>query len=73
LPCYKSGMDLADWLKQSGKQKREFAKDIGVTPQMISAYLKGSIWPSKERMKRIAEKTDGAVTANDFLDSGAAQ
>jgi transcriptional regulator with XRE-family HTH domain len=61
-------MDLADWLKQSGKQKREFAAEIGVTPQMISAYLKGSIWPSKERMKLITQKTEGAVTANDFID-----
>ena len=66
-------MNLADWLKQSGKQKREFAADIGVTPQMISAYLKGSIWPSKDTMRLIAQKTEGAVTANDFLDCGADQ
>lgn len=65
-------MNLADWLKQNGKQKRAFAADIGVTPQMISAYLKGDIWPSKERMRLIAEKTNGAVTANDFLE-GAGQ
>lgn len=64
-------MQLAEWLKQNGKRKGEFADEIGVTPQMISAYLKGSIWPSKERMRRIAEKTDGAVTANDFMSEAA--
>ncbi len=66
-------MDLADWLKQSGKQKQAFADEIGVTPQMISAYLKGAIWPSRKTMKLIAQKTEGAVTANDFLDKESVQ
>lgn len=67
-------MNLETWLKRNGKLKRDFANEIGVTPQMISAYLKGDIWPSKERMLLIAEKTGGAVTANDFLaEDGAAQ
>jgi 3,4-dihydroxy 2-butanone 4-phosphate synthase/GTP cyclohydrolase II len=60
-------MTLETWLRENGKQKREFAAEIGVTPQMISAYLKGDIWPSRERMRLIAEKTGGAVTANDFV------
>ena len=63
-------MNLAEWLEQSGIQKRQFAKDIGVTPQMISAYLNGSIWPTRKRMRKIAEKTEGAVTANDFVGVG---
>jgi len=62
-------MNLEQWLKEQGKQKQEFAGEIGVTPQMISAYLKGSIWPTRERMRLIAEKTGGAVTANDFVNS----
>jgi DNA-binding transcriptional regulator YdaS (Cro superfamily) len=66
-------MKLSDWFEQTKRQKRAFAADIGVTPQMISAYCKGDIWPSKERMKLIADKTDGAVTANDFVQSEAAQ
>lgn len=64
-------MQLAEWLKQSGKRKGEFADEIGVTPQMISAYLKGSIWPTRERMRLISEKTGGAVTANDFVSEDA--
>ena len=60
-------MKLSEWFELTKVQKRAFAADIGVTPQMISAYCKGDIWPTKERMKLIAEKTKGAVTANDFL------
>lgn len=63
------GMKLQDWFKETGKQKRAFATEIGVTPQMISAYCKGDIWPSKERMLLISEKTGGAVTANDFMET----
>jgi transcriptional regulator with XRE-family HTH domain len=62
-------MKLSDWFSQTKRQKRAFAAEIGVTPQMISAYCKGDIWPTKERMKLIAEKTKGAVTANDFMES----
>lgn len=66
-------MHLEQWLRQNSKLKRDFAVEIGVTPQMISAYLKGDIWPSKKTLLAITEKTGGAVTANDFLESGAQQ
>ena len=66
-------MKLSEWFIQTKRPKGEFAADIGVTPQMISAYCKGDIWPSKERMKLISEKTSGAVTPNDFLGEEAAQ
>lgn len=66
-------MKLADWLKtptEDGSKRSygAFAKDIGVTPQMISAYCSGRMWPGKERMEAIVRETGGAVTANDFLD-----
>lgn len=60
-------MKLSEWFDLTKMQKRAFAAEIGVTPQMISAYCKGDIWPSKATMTLIAEKTKGAVTANDFL------
>lgn len=66
-------MKLSEWFDQTKRQKRAFAADIGVTPQMISAYCKGTIWPSKATMILIADKTDGAVTANDFVEAEAAQ
>lgn len=66
-------MKLSVWFDLTKKEKRAFAAAIGVTPQMISAYCSGRIWPTKERMKLISEKTDGAVTANDFLEGEAVQ
>lgn len=72
-------MKLADWLDLpnpdgSRKRKDEFASRIDVTPQMISAYCAGTIWPSKRRMESIVKETDGAVTPNDFVNlSEAAQ
>lgn len=66
-------MKLSQWFDLTKCQKRAFADEIGVTPQMISAYCKGSIWPSKGTMKLITDKTNGAVTANDFMQSESAQ
>lgn len=63
-------MKLSDWFDQTKKPKGEFADEIGVTPQMISAYLSGKTWPTKERAKKIAEATGGRVTANDFVEIG---
>lgn len=66
-------MKLNDWLNLpnsdgSPKRRDAFARDIGVTPQMISAYCSGRIWPSKETMQAIVKYTDGDVSANDFID-----
>lgn len=66
-------MKLAQWLEipnsnGSKKSKGEFAKNIGVTPQMISAYCADRMWPGRERMEAIARETKGEVTANDFVE-----
>lgn len=61
------GMKLSEWFEQSGRKKGDFADAIGVTPQMISAYCKGAIWPSRDKMRLIERQTDGAVNAHDFV------
>ena len=65
-------MKLAAWFDipnpdGSRKNKADFASRINVTPQMISAYCAGRMWPGKERMEAIARETGGDVTANDFI------
>jgi DNA-binding transcriptional regulator YdaS (Cro superfamily) len=65
-------MKLDDYFRTTGRQKQAFARAIGVTPQMVSAYIKGDIWPSRERMELIVSETGGEVTPNDFLDVGEA-
>lgn len=73
-------MKLSEWLdipNPDGSRKRrdKFAADIGVTPQMISAYCAKPIttWPSRTTMEAIVKETGGAVTANDFIDMQAAE
>lgn len=66
-------MKLADWLNLpnpdgSRKRRRNFAIRIGVTPSMITAYCEDRMWPGRERMEAIVRETNGAVTANDFID-----
>lgn len=73
-------MKLAEWLalpNPDGSRKRRyvFAERIGVTPIMVTAYCEGSTWPGRDKMEAIVRETNGAVTANDFIDmqrSGAA-
>lgn len=66
-------MILADWLKQNGIRRRDFAARIRVTPGMIGDYCSGKSWPGRDVMKRIAAETGGDVTANDFVEMEAAQ
>lgn len=66
-------MKLSSWLDipnpdGSRKRRREFAARIGVTPSMVTAYCEDRMWPGREKMEAIARETDGAVTANDFID-----
>lgn len=63
-------MKLADWFKtpEGAKvTKAEFAKNIGVTPQMISQYCADRMWPGRDKMESIVLHTKGEVTANDFI------
>lgn len=66
-------MKLKAWLDipnpdGSRKLRRVFAKKIGVTPTMITAYCNDQMWPGRDKMKEITRETKGAVTANDFVD-----
>lgn len=65
-------MKLSEWLDTpnpdgSRKRRDEFARKIGVTPQMISAYCAETL-PGKTIIREIVRETGGAVTPNDFLD-----
>lgn len=60
-------MRLAEYLDSKGIKRGEFAEAIGVTGGWITQLCDGSGWPSREVAEKIAAKTDGDVTANDFL------
>lgn len=69
-------MKLGDWLKGDEEAvpprrrmtQAEFARRIGASVTLITAYLDGSVWPGGDKMDAIERETEGAVTPNDFLD-----
>ena len=65
-------MKLGDWLKRNSMTRADFARRIGVTPGAVTLICRehGS-WLSRGTAERIVAETQGAVTPNDFLSSGA--
>lgn len=66
-------MQLSEWLTQNKVRPSEFAARIGVSPQTITGWCKGSFWISKDKAQLVLDETKGEVTPNDFLETGAAQ
>lgn len=64
-------MTLEQYLNLVQKKPTTFAIDLGVPPSTITRILKGERSPGIDLMRRIKEKTDGAVTPNDFLEGRA--
>jgi len=60
-------MKLAQWLKEARITARELASRVDATEATISRLKNARVHPSLELAQRIADATDGAVTANDFL------
>lgn len=61
-------MKLAQWLSEHETRARAFARLVGVAPSTVSRWLAGEIIPDRERMRKIADATDGRVMPNDFMD-----
>jgi DNA-binding transcriptional regulator YdaS (Cro superfamily) len=61
-------MKLADYLKENGIKRTEFAALVKVSPQTITGWCDGKFGISTRRAKEVFDKTNGAVTPNDFLD-----
>jgi transcriptional regulator with XRE-family HTH domain len=64
-------MTLADYLTQHSITHQRFAELLGCQQPTVTRFVKGQRVPSPELMRLIAEKTNGAVTANDFYEIAA--
>ncbi len=65
-------MKLGDWLKRKRVTRADFARRIGVSPGAVTPICREhGPWLSRETAERIVAETQGAVTPNDFLSSGA--
>ena len=61
-------MKLSDYLEANGLSYAEFARTIGVKGKdTVRRYANGDRMPQGDLMTRIAEATNGKVTANDFF------
>jgi len=60
-------MQLSEWLTQQGIKRKDFAARIGVSPQTITGWCKGTFWIKREQAKAVFDETAGAVTPTDFL------
>jgi transcriptional regulator with XRE-family HTH domain len=59
-------MKLDTYIKEAGITGTEFARRIGRSPEFVYLLISGARGPSLQTVRRIAEATDGAVTASDF-------
>lgn len=63
-------MTLTEFFQQAKMTRREFASALGVDPVSVYRWENGSRLPVRH-FARIAEVTDGLVTANDFVGEAA--
>lgn len=64
---------LRAWRKDRKRTLEELSGLLGVSMGSLSRIERGEQWPDRAIMVRIAEVTEGAVTANDFLSAPASQ
>lgn len=63
-------MTLTEYFQLKQMSRQEFASAIGVDPVSVYRWENGSRLPVRH-FARIAEVTDGLVTANDFVGEAA--
>jgi len=60
-------MQLSHWLETNKIKRKDFAESIGVSPQTITGWCKGTFWIKHDQAKAVLKATNGAVTPTDFL------
>lgn len=60
-------MKLASYLSEAGLTDQAFADQIGKSQSAVNRLRRGETRPDWETLAKIAQATNGAVTANDFM------
>lgn len=63
----KDSMDINDYYDLLNMTKKEFAALIGISPSALNNYMAGRRTPTLAIAERFRERTNGMVTAKDFL------
>jgi transcriptional regulator with XRE-family HTH domain len=61
-------MKLSEYLAAHDLTDPAFAALVGCDRTTVLRWRSAKVMPEREQMRRIAEVTEGAVTANDFYD-----
>lgn len=61
-------MNLEAWLSQQNMSDDDFASLAGVDRTTVSRWKRGKRFPKPAQLARVAELTNGAVTAGDFVE-----
>ena len=72
MACLYMGMTLDEYLVAEKITETVFAKKAKLTQAHINRLRKGLSWPQKDTLTRIMIASDGKITPNDFLRTGAA-
>lgn len=48
-------------IKQSGKMQKDIAKEIGVSPQTVSKYMKDDIYPALDTLAKLCVCIDASA------------
>jgi len=62
-------MKLAEYLAANKISQAEFAQAIGASQVAVSRYATGRRMPRRDHLLKIRDVTDGAVSADDFLET----
>ncbi|MBY0330690.1 MAG: type II toxin-antitoxin system CcdA family antitoxin [Acetobacteraceae bacterium] len=60
-------MKLEVWLAETGTRPADLARRCGVNIVTVYKWRSGTIFPRPAQLTALAEATQGAVTANDFV------
>ena len=61
-------MQLSDYLREKSLTTTEFGRRIGTSHATVSRLATGKRRPGWDLLAKIIKETDGAVTADDFLE-----
>jgi len=61
-------MTLSDYMAANNLRDWQMAEMLGVSRPQVSRYRSGKSYPPKEVAEVLVRVTNGAVTANDFLE-----
>ena len=62
-------MTLFDWLESTGTRASEIALQLGVSRQVVYAWMRGDHYPSVENLAKLEALSSGLVTASSFVET----